>query len=659
MRTDRGEHWDPARTDREFVEAFRAFGVDFQKVEPKQAGATLAGRAASVEIAAALDDWYAIRRFDLAGRPNTPPWEGLAEAARTADPDEWRNGLRALYTRPISEGLPILKERAADSNALEKQPAASLMLLARMLQRAGAEQESAKVLQTAWRRFPGDFWVNHTLGSLSWTEAGGGGYRRPEEATRYLMAVVVIRPGSASGHTNLGAALHDKGDLDGAITEQREAIRLQPDNAGAHTNLGEILRKKGKLDEAISAHREALRLEPGIAEVHTNLGNALSDKGDHTAAVRELREAIRLKPTLAIAHNILGQVFRKLGDREGAISEFQEALRHQPDLASAHDNLGRVSLDQGDLNAAISEFRDAVRYKPEHAAFHIDLSEALRRKGDLDGAIEVIREALRLQHNDASAHSTLALALTAKGYLEGAIIEFREALRHHPEDAAARIQLGKALQTKGEYAQAVEEFRQAIQLAGANAEERFPGSRRLLSDVDHQAKLASRLQEVLRGAEKPKDSSDALELATVAKARGQFTAAAQLSADVLSAEPNRADNLKAGERYKAACLAALAGCGQGKDAPKPNSEARIQLRRQALAWLQADLGRNTSLVEAKDVSAHKEVADRLASWQKNPELAGVRDEAGLTSVPREERQAWKVFWAEVDALREKALEDQS
>jgi Flp pilus assembly protein TadD len=40
-------------------------------------------------------------------------------------------------------------------------------------------------------------------------------------------------------------ALGKKGDSDGAIAEEREALRLNPDNDAAHNNLGLALGKKG------------------------------------------------------------------------------------------------------------------------------------------------------------------------------------------------------------------------------------------------------------------------------------------------------------------------------------------------------------------------------------------------------------------------------
>jgi hypothetical protein len=42
-------------------------------------------------------------------------------------------------------------------------------------------------------------------------------------------------------------------------------------------------------------------------------------------------------------------------------------------------------------------------------------------------------------------------------------------------------------------------------------------------------------------------------------------------------------------RYNAACAAALAACGQGKDSAKRDAQERARLRRQALDWLREGL----------------------------------------------------------------------
>jgi tetratricopeptide (TPR) repeat protein len=97
---------------------------------------------------------------------------------------------------------------------------------------------------------------------------------------------------AAEAHYNLGVALYDKDDLDGAIREYREALRIQPDYADAHVNLGVALYDKGDLDGAIREYREALRIQPDNAYAHLNLAAALAGKGDRDGAIREYRIAV-------------------------------------------------------------------------------------------------------------------------------------------------------------------------------------------------------------------------------------------------------------------------------------------------------------------------------------------------------------------------------
>ena len=65
----------------------------------------------------------------------------------------------------------------------------------------------------------------------------------------------------ADAHCILGAALVEKGDLEGAERQFREAVRLEPNNASAHRGLAFALREKGDLDGAEKEEREAARLE--------------------------------------------------------------------------------------------------------------------------------------------------------------------------------------------------------------------------------------------------------------------------------------------------------------------------------------------------------------------------------------------------------------
>jgi tetratricopeptide (TPR) repeat protein len=69
--------------------------------------------------------------------------------------------------------------------------------------------------------------------------------------------------------------LVQKGDVDGAIAEWREAARLDPQYAPPHANLGEALESKGDAQGAIAAYEKFLSLAPNAPnadEVQKRLG---------------------------------------------------------------------------------------------------------------------------------------------------------------------------------------------------------------------------------------------------------------------------------------------------------------------------------------------------------------------------------------------------
>lgn len=158
------------------------------------------------------------------------------------------------------------------------------------------------------------------------------------------------------------------------------------------------------------------------------------------------------------------------------------------------------------------------------------------------------------------------------------------------------------------------------------------------------------LSAILQGEAQPVDAAEAVVLAKLFAAKQLDAASTRLWEQAFAAEPALAEDLKAAHRYNAACVAALAGCGQGRDDPQPDDAARARLRRQALAWLQADLRLHAERPEIEVA----EVRGALESWTRDPDLAGVRDPDALDRLPEDERAAWRALWAEVDRLLQRA-----
>src|SRR6516162_1906708 len=97
-------------------------------------------------------------------------------------------------------------------------------------------------------------------------------------------------------HYNRGIARKAKGDLDRAIADYNQAIRLDPQDADPHYGRGVAWSEKGDLDRTIADYDEAIRLDPKHERAYYNRGVAWSAKGDLDRAIADYDETIRLDP---------------------------------------------------------------------------------------------------------------------------------------------------------------------------------------------------------------------------------------------------------------------------------------------------------------------------------------------------------------------------
>jgi spermidine synthase len=91
--------------------------------------------------------------------------------------------------------------------------------------------------------------------------------------SRYLGAVV---PESADAHNDLGIAFASKGQMDQAIAEFNEALRLEPDSAATHWHLGAALASRGALDQAAEHLRRSVELDPANDDARRDLAAVLA-----------------------------------------------------------------------------------------------------------------------------------------------------------------------------------------------------------------------------------------------------------------------------------------------------------------------------------------------------------------------------------------------
>jgi tetratricopeptide (TPR) repeat protein len=341
-----------------YREALSHFRADPDAVGGKAAAARMAGSTVRERLMAALDRLLWARKS-----------AAIRAALQSLDPDSFRDAVRDAV---CGNDGPALARLVGQTEALAQPPGFAAFLGDRGV--IDDPERRRALLRTALQRRPGDLGLLMGLGGSYPLNHWEGA----EERVRWFQAAVTAAPANPATYNSLGHALHDKGDLDGAIAAYQEAIRLDPKYPWGHNNLGWTLHNKGDLDGAIAAYQEAIRLDSTLALPHDNLGEALQSKGDLAGALAAHNEALRLNAKFAWPHNNLGLIRYYKKDLDGAIAAFQQSIQLDDKYAKSRNNLGLALEAKGNLEGAIAAYREAVRIDSRTATFRDNLSRAQR-----------------------------------------------------------------------------------------------------------------------------------------------------------------------------------------------------------------------------------------------------------------------------------------
>jgi serine/threonine-protein kinase len=282
---------------------------------------------------------------------------------------------------------------------------------------------------------------------------------------------------------------------------------------------------------------------------------------------------------------------------------------------------------------------------------HHDLGYALLNNGQVDEAMACYRKAIDIDPKFPNAHNGMgAILCDVKRDYDGAIACFRTAIALDPKFAYAHNNLGEALRHKGQVGEAIACFKKAIELAP-----KFGGARTELAKAERLAAVQEKLPAFLKGDFTPTTNDERLDLASWCKIRKLHHTEAQLYAAAFAADPKLAEDVTTGTRY-AAAAAALAACGQGKDANQLDDKERAHWRRQALDWLRCDLAWWGKELANGNGYIRGEVRWRMRDWQAEPAFAAVRTKDGLARLPDAERKRWETFWSDVDVMLRRVTE---
>jgi tetratricopeptide (TPR) repeat protein len=125
-------------------------------------------------------------------------------------------------------------------------------------------------------------------------EAWSGGTNLSSETVEAGMEAPSKASESLAIH-NRGVARKAKGDVEGALRDYDEAIRLNPRLAVAFSNRGNTRFERGDLEDALKDYNESIRLNPRDADVYYNRALVYEHLSEPASAIANLRRYLDLR----------------------------------------------------------------------------------------------------------------------------------------------------------------------------------------------------------------------------------------------------------------------------------------------------------------------------------------------------------------------------
>lgn len=248
-------------------------------------------------------------------------------------------------------------------------------------------------------------------------------------------------------HHYLGVCNQARGELAGAVTHYKEALRRNPALFESRNNLGVVLGELGR-------HAEAIELLTGLTEAFPeepsafyNLGYEQAQAGDLEAALASLRKAAELDDCSPDALLQAGEVLAALGRHDERVEAMREAARRAP-----HDDVVRVSLsralvDAGQRDEALAGLRALIADGTDPRALAAAAFD-LRDLEAVDDALAAARAGVdRASDDDGFRVAVLAFGVIARGHerRDEAIAVLQTAVARLPDDPAVALFLGAML----------------------------------------------------------------------------------------------------------------------------------------------------------------------------------------------------------------------
>jgi eukaryotic-like serine/threonine-protein kinase len=265
-------------------------------------------------------------------------------------------------------------------------------------------------------------------------------------------------------------------NIDNAIAEFNQALKVDPNYAPAYAGLGEAYwMEYQRLDKgsdwvAKASHscEKALSLNSDLMEGHVCLGNVLNGTGKYDKAVQEFQRAVELDGQNEEALRGLAEAYTKIGNLSGAEATYKKAIALRPNYWSVYSRLGLFYFGQARYSEAAQMFLKVTQLAPDSYQGYLTLGGAYVAEGRYQEAVNAFQRSIDLRPNP-DAYNNLGYAYILMRRYPDAVAAQEQALKLDDSHWEIWGNLADALYWGGDTrAQAAAKYQQAISIGISN-----------------------------------------------------------------------------------------------------------------------------------------------------------------------------------------------
>ena len=217
-------------------------------------------------------------------------------------------------------------------------------------------------------------------------------------------------------------------NIDNAITEFQQALKVDPKYAPAYAGLGEaywigyqqLNRGKEWLDKASESCQRALGLSSRMPDGYTCLGNVFFGTGKYEQAVAQYQVALDLDHANNDALEGLASSYAKLGNPASAEAAYQKAISLRPNYWSVYSWLGEFYTGQARYKEAAEMYSKALELAPDNYVGYRNLGGVYLYENRYDDAISALTHSIDLRPS-LEAYTDLGAAYFLQHQFEQAV----------------------------------------------------------------------------------------------------------------------------------------------------------------------------------------------------------------------------------------------